>query len=121
MDQIIDHWPFAAVALILATLGQVTTRTLFSDAMVKRHRLSAIGRATLPMHPVIAGALLGACKLPISIAVDSTQGSVLYFAFAGVASTWAYAVVRGVLKSRGIPVALPGESIPAPGKDSADA
>lgn len=118
IDILISHWPFAAVALILATVGQVAKRHLFSDDKVKRYALAALGRATLPLHPVIMGGVLGLFGLPASAGVDNTAGRVLYFAFAGVVSAWAYAVVRGVAKARGLRLELPGDSLLPPSRDA---
>jgi hypothetical protein len=117
IDILVDHWPFAAVALILATVGQVAKRQLFSDAKVKRYAWAAVGRATLPLHPVVIGGALGLLGLPTSANVDTTLGRVLYFAFAGVASAWGYAVVHGLAKSRGIKLELPGDSQYPPALD----
>lgn len=110
IDILVDHWPFAAASLILATVGQVSKRAFFTNEKVKRSAWSAVGRATLPLHPVLMGALLGFFGLPTSAGVDTLQGRVLYFAFAGVASAWGYAVVRGIAKTRGLKLELPGDS-----------
>jgi hypothetical protein len=124
MEDLLQHWPFAATALILSVVGQAVKRVFFDDPTAKGWRL--IGRKTLPMHPVVVGALLGFIpSMPISPGVVSWSGRILYFAFAGVCSTWAFNVLKQVLKKEGIvldgnstkPPPAPAEDVPAPDTD----
>lgn len=117
LDIMIEHWPFFAVALILATFGQVSKKVFFSDKMVARYQWAALGRATMALHPVIVGAFLGYTDIPASPFVQTLQGRILYFAFAGVLSTWAYSAIKAIAKSRDITLELPGESVRPPAKD----
>lgn len=107
------HWPFVATALIFATVGQVLKAAVWTQRNFLRWRVdepNAVlwrvfwwGRKTLPLHPVGAGALLGLVPaMPTSAGVDSTSGSVLYFAFAGVASTWVFATLKAAAKRKGL-------------------
>ncbi len=112
---VLPHWPFVAVALILAMVVQVFKNTLFTAEFARVSRFSWWGRKTLPLHPAILGALVGLSKtIAASPGVDTKASRILYFAFAGVASAWVFAIVQGFLKKEGIVLKLDGTSDPPP-------
>ena len=117
------HWPFVAATLILAFIGQVLKGTVWTREHFLKWRLLTPnrvlwrffwwGRKTLPIHPVVAGGLLGLVPgIPASPQVEGTTALVLYFAFAGVISTWAFAIVKAWAKKQGIDLNLSGQSDP---------
>src|SRR3990172_3249977 len=116
MDALLSHWPFAAAALIFSVVGQVMKSTIWTLSNVRKYygswqgHLLWWGRKTLPMHPAIAGAALGLVPgISASPGVTGTTMVILYYAMAGVCSTWAFDVVRGVAKSRGIEIGISEE------------
>lgn len=90
------NWAFIAVAFILGLVGEVV-KSLVVGA--KDSRFKSLFLRTLPLHPVIAGGLLG-CVLfvtvPEVIAVSGLVGSVLYFAASGALSTWIYSTLKSL-------------------------
>ena len=115
MEEMLQHWPFVAAMLVFATFGMVAKRTFFSEYKAKGGGWAWWGRKTLPLHPVAAGMLLAVVPtIPVSPGVEGWSARMLYFAMAGVCSTWAYDVVRAVAKK--YDVELSGESArPPPG------
>lgn len=112
-EHVLPHWPFLIGALIFATIGQVMKSTVFGVERCKKSRLFWIGRKTLPLHPVATGLLVGLIPtIPVSPGVEGLAASALYWAGAGLSSTWAFAVVRSLAKKRGVELQLPGESEP---------
>lgn len=108
------HWPFIAAVFIFAAAGQVAKNTFWTVENAQCSKLYSFARKTLPIHPVFFGALAGTLihGLPVSPGVEGASSRGLYFAFAGVASTWAFALVKAWAKKEGYEVALPGESVP---------
>lgn len=103
------HWPFVAVAFVLMTFGQVMKRAVWTKAraMGQGHACDCnnwfwkLGRATLPLHPVVLGGIIGAVWTSPEKHV-SGPGAVIYFAAAGALSTWLYDVMRSVAKRYGV-------------------
>lgn len=128
-EYVFPHWPFIVATLIFATMGQVMKATVFTKANVVKYKASDSklgrivgellwwGRKSLPMHPVIAGALLGGVPgIPVSAPMGEVATAVkqLYYAGAGMASTWAFAILKSVAKKRGIELDMPRESTVPP-------
>ena len=96
------HWPFIALAAVLWALGQAG-KALAPDAsagpMWKAYR------ATLPWHPLLMGALVGACfpALAPFASGDARPLAVLYFAASGVLSCYAHDVYQTIVKYKGLP------------------
>jgi mannose/fructose/N-acetylgalactosamine-specific phosphotransferase system component IIC len=92
------HWPFLAVALILAIIGEVVKTIVFGKD--DRKNLSGwklVFHQTMILHPILAGALLGlvlGSVAPQAIATTGLIGTVLYFAFSGFASTGLYRMYK---------------------------
>ncbi len=129
MDDLIAHWPFAVVSLILAMMGQMMKATFFTKANIVKYKASAgklgritgevlwWGRKTLPMHPVFAGIALGCLPgMPVGPGIDPGAATVLYFAGAGMASTWAFAVLKMLAKKQGVELDMPRVSDPPKAK-----
>lgn len=114
MEDVLSHWPFLAAAGIFAVVGQVMKGAVFTLARVRAargwlHHVLWWGRKTLAFHPVLAGVALGFVPgMPVSPGVsESAAAHALYFAGAGVCSTWVFALIKGLLKSRGIELEEP--------------
>lgn len=107
---VLPHWAFFGAAIIFAVFGQITKKFIFTHERAAKSKAMRWGRRTLALHPVASGALLG---LVPGISGDMTTAeSCLYFATAGVLSTWIYSALKGFAKSRGVEVTLPGASEP---------
>lgn len=90
------YWGWLTVVAILAAVGEVLKRVV-TDARAKRSAAAYWYRATLALHPVLAGAVLGALPgMPLPDGVSGLVQSVLYYAGAGMASAWAYDVVKAL-------------------------
>jgi hypothetical protein len=122
------HWPFVAVAAILATIGEAMKRRVITKELAARSRLGWWLRATMPVHPIGAGVLLGLLPgMPAPPGFDgSTAGRCLYFAGAGVLSVFLfdliarYRLLKGLAKpslappSNGVTGAGDGDSLDPP-------
>jgi len=116
-----DHYPLLVFALTAAFVVQV-----FKSAVWTAKRADGQGtragffwwmRKTLPVHPVVAGALFGLVPgLPVSPDVPETVAAhAVYYAGAGILSTWGFAIVKGVAKRKGIDISIPGANGDADG------
>lgn len=107
------HWAFATFALISALVVQVFKASVWTKVRAESidPRASAYwwGRKTLPLHPVIAGALAGLIPgMPYGPGVpDTIAAHVLYYAAAGLVSTWAFNVLKSLARRRGIELSVP--------------
>jgi hypothetical protein len=108
-----SHWPFIAAALIFWALGNASKR-LVTKKMAAKYKLAWIYRATMPGHPVAAGALLGyfVTSLPVSAGVTTPGGRALYFALAGVFCAWVFDWLKHYAASRGVTLKPPEPSMP---------
>lgn len=98
---LLSHWAFVAVAVILALVGQVV-KTLVVGSNKKQELVGwkDVFVKTMPLHPVVAGGILGLvldAAIPESLVTGGTMGSVLYFALAGAASSWIYNTLKGIM------------------------
>ena len=110
------HWPGVTWTFVAALIGQVMAHRVFTRKQAHTKRKGQWfwwwSRKTLPLHPVVAGGVLGLMWTDPEGAGWPWIGSVVYFAFFGAISIWLYEFVKGVLKKKtGIDVgALPGSS-----------
>ncbi len=56
----LPYWPFITQVIVLWYLGQVAKKRLWTKANATKNRFYEEMRATLPIHPLVAGALWGA-------------------------------------------------------------
>lgn len=104
LQQYSAHWPFVAAALIFGLFG-ATMKRVVSKELAAKSRAAWVFRATMPLHPIVAGIGLGLIPgMPVSPGVDTAAARALYFAFAGVSSTWVYEALRHWARSRGIKI-----------------
>ena len=119
MDDIMDfvnthvlpHWAFIAWLFVAMLIGQVAKNTLWTktNAIKKKpHWFWWWMRKTMVLHPVAAGALVGLIWQNPEPGVNTLAASMGYFALAGGLSTWAYELLRGLAKKKGIDIPLPG-------------
>jgi len=110
------HWPFMAAALIIAVVMQALKRVVPNTPKAQRWF-----RPLVPVLPVVFGAAFGfIAGIPMPIENSTLAGIVLYYALSGVASTWAFSVVKRLLAVRGVdietlrPSTRPGPPPPSP-------
>lgn len=102
VENIFPHWPFFAVALILGALG-VSTKRMVTKELALRSKVAWWFRATLPIHPVLAGIVIGLSNvLPASLGIDGSGGKAAYFGVSGVFSSWIWNAVQHYLEKRGL-------------------
>lgn len=103
IDQyVLPYWSWLASVAIFALVGQVLKRKILVPQLARRSRLGLWAQRTLPLHPVLAGVVLGLVpEVPVADFVHGRFGASLYFGSAGVASTFVYDVVRTWAKARG--------------------
>lgn len=86
-------WPFVTASSVLAIVGQVLRNRLWTRENAAKWRWVAFGRATIPAHPVLAGAALGVVwRNPCGDPWAVTQ-SISYFAVSGVAALIGYLIL----------------------------
>lgn len=123
LNQVLPHWPFAMMTVIFAVIGQFTSKSLFTkERAYQKQKASRFyrfwesqsfwwwGRETLPLHPIMSGALLGLLWHNPE-GTDPAWGlaaGIGYFAGSGATSLFVWSILRGYLKKRGIDLDLPG-------------
>lgn len=123
-DFIVPHWGFLVVSACMAIMGQVSKGTIWTKENITKYKVSKPwlgeilwwGRKTMPLHPVLAGMILGLLPgMPLPETVQPGTQAVLYYIGAGVSSTWIFSVVKQMAKKKGIDLELPGQSVvPSP-------
>jgi hypothetical protein len=110
------HWPFFSYAFIAMLIGQVVKSSIFTKKKaIFRHKYQGVywwAYKTLPLHPVIIGAIIGLGWVnPVGSSPPwSIMASVFYFAMAGTLSVWLYQIIKGVAKKKGLDLGeLPGQ------------
>jgi hypothetical protein len=94
------NWSFLAVALILGLTGEVIKAVVIGDDKEEAKKVAwkALFIKTLPIHPVIVGGLLGlvlVSLLPEFVGI-TTIASILYYALAGLFSSWVYNAIKSL-------------------------
>lgn len=128
MDQLLKlflpHWPGLCVFFILTIVGQHMSLKVFTRPRAYKNygkgagakwkwRFFYWGRETLALQPILAGILIGLVWVDPEGHNWTRATSVGYFATAGTASLFGWALLKGLLKKRGIELQLPGgESVP---------
>lgn len=111
------HWPGLAWSIMAMVVGQVAKNAIFTKKQAAVERKSQPFwwwmRKTLPLHPVVVGALVGMLWQDPVVGQDwPFVGSVIYFAFFGAISTWLYEVIKGLAKKHDIELRELGKSEP---------
>lgn len=89
-EWVMPHWPFFSAALILGAIG-LQAKKIFTEELAEKNKVVWWLRATMPIHPTLAGLIIGAMNvLPTSGPVTDAAGSALYFGLAGTFSSQIY-------------------------------
>lgn len=96
-----SHWPFLAVALILGILGEVMKGLILGsdNKKVSESLFAYFYKKTLALHPIFAGALMGAvlsATIPDVVMTGGLVSSVLYFAVSGALSNTIYSLLKSL-------------------------
>jgi hypothetical protein len=96
---LVSHWAFLAVAIILAIIGEVSKGIVLGEdkSNADKNLFTKLYTKTLPLHPIIAGALLGlalSATVPDFVMTGGMIGSVLYFAVSGALSSTIYNILK---------------------------
>lgn len=111
VDSALVHWPFITALVIFMLVGQVVKTSVFTKTAYTTKKPSWLfwwGRKTLTLHPIVGGVLTGLLWRNPEPRVDSLVESMGYFALSGALSVWAYELIKGLAKKRGIDLELPG-------------
>jgi len=101
------HWSFIAFSCIAAVLMQVLKTTVWAPRRTLHAGFLSTflwwGRKMLPLHPVFLGCLFGLIPGIPAGGFDSRSvaSRVLYYATAGLMSTWVYDVIKTLAKRKG--------------------
>jgi hypothetical protein len=116
----LTYWSFIAVALVLYRLGEAAKNVVLGKT--KKELDEAIKTPwkknfyeTLMLQPVVAGGLMGlllSATVPEVISAGGIISSVLYFAGAGVLSTWIFDAIKRMVRrfSPSLPEVIPTET-----------
>jgi hypothetical protein len=128
IDQLLtlDHWPWAAVAAILAIVGQFASRSVFTRARAYKKRegwkgylaqsFFWWGRESLMLQPIVLGILIGLYWPDPEGAGWSAKAGMAYFGSAGVAANFGWMIIKARAKAKGINLKLPGGNTMPPTK-----
>ncbi len=112
----LDHWPWLAVCSMFAIIGQFTSTRLFTKARAYSdrgkiaHAILYWGRETLPLHPILAGIVLAFFWPDPEGKGWALAPTAAYFGSAGVASIFAWVILKARAKKKGLNLQLPGAS-----------
>lgn len=113
LDLLLPHWPFLTASGVLYVVGRALKAGPLSPARAREIGwVRAVRRwFPLPLHPLVAGAMLGAIPgMPVSPGVEiwPVLGPILYYTGAGALSVLGHDIYREWQKHKGVSI-LPGE------------
>ena len=103
-DKLHPHWPFFAWLAIAAIVGRFMSREVFTKERALYRWPQAFwtwGRRTLPLHPMVAGVVVGLFYREPPALQTSRFPAWLYFGAAGALAPYLYDVVRCWARKRG--------------------
>jgi hypothetical protein len=109
------HWPGFAWVIIAMLIVQVLKGAVFTKLRAHKKQKTQWfwwwGYKVLPLQPMVLGALIGLLWTDPEGATPAWPrvASCIYFACFGGLSVWAFEVIKGLLKRRGIDLTIPGE------------
>jgi len=98
-----EHWPFFSVAMVIYTCGIVFKKFAWTAERAAKNKFFWFMRATLPIHPLIAG-VVAALALRWAPGIDSFPQIVLYYVAAGGCAAWLVNIIKYYLASKGIKI-----------------
>jgi hypothetical protein len=114
---VVPHWPFVAAALIFGYAG-VAAKKVFTPELAEKASWAWWFRATMPLHPVLAGIAIGLLDvMPTSLGASGRAGGALYFGAAGATSSWIYSAFGHFMEKRAAKGAPKSLSVPPPAGD----
>lgn len=106
------NWPFVAWLILAMVVGQVMKNSVWTkERALRKDKWQPLFwwmYRTLPLHPMVSGAVVGMLWPNPSEHVDSKIASAIYFAVAGACSVFSYEVIKSFAKKQGIDLQLPG-------------
>lgn len=107
------HWPWLAVCVIMMVTMQVMKTSVFTKKRAytkgKMQWLRWWGWKTLPLQPIVVGAIIGNYWLEPESGIKGVA-SIVYFMSSGACSVWLYQVLKGLAKKKNIDLTLPGQT-----------
>lgn len=96
---LVNMWGFLLVGVLLSAIGLGIKDLMVDPTKSPVHK---IYWKTLPVHPVLAGMLIGlvpSMQMPDFMGGNSASvvSRVIWYGTAGVFSTWSYSTVKGIL------------------------
>lgn len=130
LETVLPYLSFLAVSFLCYLCTGVAKGAVWTaDNMQKGKKLWWFfwwGRKSVPMHPVVAGAVIGAILnavggVPQPSWVSGTTGTIFYYGTAGMLSTWIFDVIKAFARRYGIVLKDPLLSTdPAHDKDTGE-
>lgn len=100
-NYVLPYWHLFVSAAILSLFLEFFKKYVFTKTLAASHTVWLWIRRTMPLHPVIAGALMGLIPgMPLPDGVKGTTAAALYYAGSGLLSTWGYDLFRQWLAAR---------------------
>lgn len=123
-DLIVSHWSFLVISIVLGIIGNFAKTRIWTKERAVTGKplwLWWWGRASLPLHAPLEGALIGLIlsvafksNVPAGPGITTTGAVCLYYMGSGVFSSWVYVIFKHYMESKGIKL----EAIQMPGEDS---
>lgn len=60
LEAVMPYWPFITQVMVIWLVGQVAKKRIWTKKRAEQGGIWLIARSTLPLHPIVAGALWGA-------------------------------------------------------------
>lgn len=97
------YWPFITQVVVIWYLGQFYKKRVWTKARAKRGGIFGFMRSTLPIHPLVAGALWGALypMLPAIEWITTRGGAINAGVLAGAVSLIGHTALEAVAEARG--------------------
>jgi len=97
------YWPFITQVLVIWLFGQVAKKRIWTKKRAKNGGIWLFARSTLPLHPIIAGALWGALWpfMPSTEFVTSRGGAINAGMLAGAFTMIGHTVLESMAIAHG--------------------
>lgn len=93
---VLPHWPFVSVSIVLYVVGRILKKKVYTHERARNHAAFRWLRATMALHPMIAGFFLGLIPdVPVSPGVHGTLAASIYYMLAGACASVVYDTIRG--------------------------